>query len=766
MKISYILDITLVMPLALTLTSCENDSPLNNIASDDESVLLLTLNVSIDNSAQSRAQVQLGNYADNTEYALWNEGDAFSLYDLGANGITPPTTSSTFTITDYSNDNPNSTASFIGSCNITKGNSVFAIYPLQDELPTDSEIDISIPQTVDYESNSDAEVGTNMAKYMYMYSTGKMDGSNTAISFSHLTSMIRITYQNLSSEAQKISTVSVIGDGEYFGTSLKLNLIDGTQSLTVGDSFLTATFSDLSVAASDTIDIYLLFFPGTEFNDDGSLSLNIGEQTVKYSTSVLQSTCFSAGGRYWFDLTQTDDGLDMTNHYADFGDYVVIYNSVNEELCQALANWNSQVILDDAGNAIIPSSLIEETTKLSLNNKGLISIDGLECFKNLSTLLCENNSIAKLNASCFPNLTQLYCSSNNLTSLGVSGCTKLINIQCSENNLTSIDVSDCTALSTLSCFDNSIATLDLSGFTSLSTLDCSSNNLTSLDVSDCTALSELNCSYNNLSSLTLSGCVALSQLYCSSNSLTSLNVSDCSSLSILQCANSSLTALDVSGLESLSQLNCYNNKLISLDVSDCAKLSYIQCSYNKLTSLDVSDCAKLKTLTCSNSSITTLNVSGLTSLSTLDCSNNNLTSLDVSDCTALYKFTSNSNNLTILDVSGLTKLYYLSCTENDLTSLNVSSCAQLSTLQCHYNKLTNLDVSDCTALLSLYCYRNRLSSLDITSISALKNLGCGQQTSDGSSYIYLTLKLTSDQIYSWNSSWSTSSYNKYVTLSE
>ena len=154
------------------------------------------------------------------------------------------------------------------------------------------------------------------------------------------------------------------------------------------------------------------------------------------------------------------------------------------------------------------------------------------------------------------------------------------------SDLTGIELFE--ALNLLYCSRNSLTSLDLSKNTALTELSCFSNSLNSLDVTKNTALTKLQCDYNSLESLDVSQNTVLTELRCSYNGLTSLNVSANKALTKLDCSACGLTSLDVSQNTALKELLCYNNSLTSLDVSTNTALELLRCEYNTLTSLTVS----------------------------------------------------------------------------------------------------------------------------------------------------------------------------------
>ena len=240
-------------------------------------------------------------------------------------------------------------------------------------------------------------------------------------------------------------------------------------------------------------------------------------------------------------------------------------------------------------------------TQIWIRNSSIKSLEGIQYFKNLNDLRCENNQ---------------------LTTLDVSKNTKLIFLYCGSNQLTTLDVSKNTALTKLNCYENQLTSLDVSKNTRLTELDFSYNKLTTLDVSKNTALKELNCDHNQLTSLDVSACTELKSLICHENLLTSLDVSKNLSLTSLFCYNNRLTTLDVSKNTALTYLYCWDNQLTSLDVSKNTALTHLSCENNQLTTLDVSKNTALSNLDCRMSTLETLYLKSGKSFYSLDVSLN------------------------------------------------------------------------------------------------------------------------------------------------
>lgn len=211
-------------------------------------------------------------------------------------------------------------------------------------------------------------------------------------------------------------------------------------------------------------------------------------------------------------------------------------------------------------------------------NGDISSMDGIQYFTALDTLICAFDG---------------------LVDLDVSNNTKLKMLQCQGNQLTKLDLSNNTALTSLCCRSNQLSTLNLNQNVNLVDLECYQNKLTDLNLSNNPMLEELDCHENQLASIDVGQCVALIELNCNSNKLTSLDVSNNGKLKTLYCDQNKLNSINVRYSTSLTSLNCSDNHLDCLDVSNNTELMYLYCNYNRLTSIDVSGNVKLKYLHCS-----------------------------------------------------------------------------------------------------------------------------------------------------------------------
>ena len=416
--------------------------------------------------------------------------------------------------------------------------------------------------------------------------------------------------------------------------------------------------------------------------------------------------------------------------------------------------------IDSDNNNILSKFEISQITELSVSNRDIADLSGIEYFPALTTLNCSDNKLTKLDLSKNTALTSLNCVNNQLTSLDVSGCTALETLWCNDNQLTSLDLSDCTALTDLSCNYQtySIGKVNVSfplaklpaGFAparasgwSGANFDSTSDSLISFTANSVTYT--YNCGNEKTMNVTLTldsfinfGDVeineenfpdAIFRQFVSENyDKDGDNVITKDELaSIIEIDASNKGISDLKGIEyftALESLNVGSNKLASLDISKLTALTKLWCENNQLTALDLSGNTNLTYLSCGTNQLTGLDVSGNTKLTALVCYNNKLTALDVSKNTALESLKCDSNQLTELDVSKNADLNYLSCFNNTLTSLDVSSNIRLAHLNCDDSRLASLDVSKNTALENLSCNNNLLTELDVSKNTALKRLYC------------------------------------------
>ena len=360
--------------------------------------------------------------------------------------------------------------------------------------------------------------------------------------------------------------------------------------------------------------------PAGEYFEPGVLYYFVLAPTVLSSGFTVKAETYTEETTFSYDSSVTIEASNFkSKRLMDTG---LTWTQKTGNIPIEDANFKAYLVknFDKNGDSEISYGEAAAIESLSIYNKNIESLAGIEYMIGLTSLYCFGNQLTNLDVSNNAALEYLGCQDNQLTNLDVSNNTALTELSCSSNQLTNLDVSNNTALTTLYCFNNQLTSLDVSNNTLLMYLDCFLNPLTSLDVSNNSALEYLGCSNNQLTSLDVSNNTVLDFLGCSDNQLTTLDVSYNTALTNLKCHNNQLTSLDVSNNTALNTLYCYNNQLTSLNVSNNTALTTLYCHNNQLTSLDLSNNTELIRFYCYNNQLTTLDVSNNTALEHLDCS--------------------------------------------------------------------------------------------------------------------------------------------------
>lgn len=288
----------------------------------------------------------------------------------------------------------------------------------------------------------------------------------------------------------------------------------------------------------------------------GKLTSTITELTPETVYYVRGYATNPAGTAYSETQTFTTIAAEETIEFSD---------PIFEQYCleEFDANDDGKISLSEA----------KRVTNITINQKGISSLDEIHYFTGLIQLWCSNNNLTSLDISQNTKLTKLYCPDNKLTSINVSN-SKIEDLNVSNNQLTSLDLSGSTRLITLDCENNQISTLDVSKCLALENLYCPSNKLSELDLSRNTKLSNLTCSSNALGSLDVTKNTALTGIGCSSCQLTSLDLTYNTELETLMCDNNLFTTLDVS-TTSLSILYCNDNPSLETLVMGASQFIYL-----------------------------------------------------------------------------------------------------------------------------------------------------------------------------------------------
>lgn len=246
-----------------------------------------------------------------------------------------------------------------------------------------------------------------------------------------------------------------------------------------------------------------------------------------------------------------------------------IVNIPDANFKNALLNYNPPIDTNNDGE--IQVSEAEVVLSLSVDYKGISSLEGIQSFVNIELLNCEENSLTNLNLSQNLALRLLFCGDNALTQLDVTQNTALLELVCNRNLLTQLDITQNTALLDLNCSRNPLINLDVSHNVNLTELDCFLNGLTSLDISQNLDLERLQVYGNELTTLDVTHHINLLRVSCWQNKITSLDLSQNIHLEHFLCNDNQLTYLNINNgnNSNMASMRAYGNvNLFCIQVDD------------------------------------------------------------------------------------------------------------------------------------------------------------------------------------------------------
>ncbi len=442
----------------------------------------------------------------------------------------------------------------------------------------------------------------------------------------------------------------------------------------------------------------------------------------------------------------------------------------------------SSNLYDKNEDGILTPGELEEAAYLSLYGPDVKSVQGIEHFKYLDTLICIDVPVQSLNLSGFSRLTDLRCTGCGLTSLNLTGCNLLSRLYCQDNRLTQLDLNGCAGLEEVHCENNRLSGLDVSACGGLKELHCQNNALSGLTLGRKPELVWLYCQGNGIRRLDLSGCPGLLNVSCGSNLLTALDVSTNPQLQVIECENNLLSVLDVSVCRDLGVLTCWGNQLTSLDLTANTNLSSVNCAFNRLACLnaghlplhDLACNGNVRAITLNDSFLYLPNLPGFRPGKASDWNggyvrNDTLYVQDAGTVTYQYDighgikvefaldialasqqgagipideehfpdaaFRSCVAGVLDADASGTLSEAERNAVEAlDVSDMGISSLtglqhfSRLRGLSCADNQISVLDLSGNAAITVLNCSGNHLTSLDVSALSGLTAFSCAQNS--------------------------------------
>lgn len=496
MKAKQVLRVLPLAALALMMGACNNDEVLNKDVENDGTDQLVPMTFTA-GMAQTRTELG-GNIVNGV---IWQAGDAISVLSLSEDGNS---------LGDYrfTTQDAGATATFTGQAQDAPA--FLAVYPYREGLSgTISDINSSNPKLglegLSLSADQQAVPGSfDPVQHFAVAYLASFGDISKGFYFRNFCALVKFSIAG--SEADDVKKVTLTANG---GEKLAANSfsIDCTQFNYVATAQYVVNeggSSSVSLTAKDGFflprtDYYFVVLPGT-------LSSGMKLTFEKADGSSITKT----------STTEAEVEASRILNLGEFllGDYDVFENT---ELINAINNSGTKVnwTVNEDGTVTLNEdnwAAMQKKTLLSLNNKGLTDLSGIEYFTKLTSLECRGNNFTKLDLNKLTGLTSLNCSENeNLTELNVSSLTDLTSLNCSNCQLTSLDVSRQTKLTYLNCNDNQLVSLDVNTLVDLTILYCNKNELTTLNVDNLTKLEILGCRENRLEALSIVNNTALMQ---------------------------------------------------------------------------------------------------------------------------------------------------------------------------------------------------------------------------------------------------------------
>ena len=114
------------------------------------------------------------------------------------------------------------------------------------------------------------------------------------------------------------------------------------------------------------------------------------------------------------------------------------------------------------GRRLRPTAKGSSLTELSCHNQGIQSLDGIEIFPGLKSLVCGLNPIAHLHINGLPKLEKLYGIDMPIEKLDIDSCHNLTMIEFRYSHLSELKLDAFPKLNYLYCIFSPITKLDLS----------------------------------------------------------------------------------------------------------------------------------------------------------------------------------------------------------------------------------------------------------------------------------------------------------------
>lgn len=576
--------------LPMVFAACQEDTLVN-----DQGQGINTLKATVDQSApMSRAQVLLGGTSTTTETFRWNAGDEMMLLDVSN---VEDISKHLFTISS-SYDGNSVSADFTTSKALTEGNSIIAVYPTTFSLDDTYGyfINMDVAGHV-LDNNSEASWIKYFSENMFMMATGTAS-EGMSLNMQHLCSLLRITYTNATDSDVQISSINIYGD---VCTNRTFHAGDTSYDAGHGGSSDNGIrfANPVTVGAGTSEDFYILtfaYFDHENNNWGGLTGFNFSyagksdaSTPATYNGQQFVVSNLKAGSSYWFNITETANGIVWTKDVNQGEEEDTIVTFSNTELSAALLGvlGADKVTLNAKGYAEMKKADVLEVKELDFGWEGtytITSLAGIENFVNLEVVYCNNTGLKECDLSNNKKLNNVIVCESELITLDLTGLTEIRYVACGNSKtFKELILDPASRLGHLECQNTLMEVLNIPNPENMWQLQCGGNPNLHLDFTLYPNLTILGMNNMGLTSLDFLGDLKsqLTWLSVQSNQLTSITLSEFPELEEFDCGGNNLTELNLSGVTIMTFLSCYDNDITTLDISSLTNLTNLVCGNQK-----------------------------------------------------------------------------------------------------------------------------------------------------------------------------------------
>ncbi|CAL2101209.1 conserved exported protein of unknown function [Tenacibaculum sp. 190130A14a] len=364
----------------------------------------------------------------------------------------------------------------------------------------------------------------------------------------------------------------------------------------------------------------------------------------------------------------------------------------------------SNPAINTNGDGAISFAEAAAVTNLTITNKSISDLDGLEHFINIEVLDCSNNNIEEIDTSPLTKLKFLIAENNSIKTIDVRTNT-LWTLRLSGNPLVHAYLTGPSTFQIESIFGVSFSK-DKIEYVCISAAQygVQDNGVdhkyfwdslgSALHIGDCTIQAPPTCPIINFADINFKNAIL--------KNFPSYDLDGDGEICIDEAEKvKNLYGLTNENINDIGGIEYFKN------------LETIGVSNNNITSLDFSQNPKLIDVQASNNNINNVNFTQNVILENFYLSSNQLSEIDLSNNTKLISVSINSNQLSQLDVSNKPNLITVLAINNQITSFNTDNCSSLNWVQIWDNQITSVNLGTNTSLERFQISNNKLSEIDI-----------------------------------------------------